>query len=84
MKVQEHVTACQEHISFLEMLFLMLVINLDSLKRSVSVENWFETHKVQTNDFTRLIWTKRWHKQVEVSVSYVCKALYLLLHVSAL
>jgi hypothetical protein len=55
MKVQEHATAGQEHISFLKMLFLLLVVNLDCLKRSVSVEKWFEIHEMQKNNFTSLI-----------------------------
>lgn len=47
MKVQEHATAGQEHISVLEMVFLMLVVHLDSLKRNVSVGNWFEIHETE-------------------------------------
>ena len=75
MKVQEHTTAGQEHIAVLEMVFLMLVVNLDSLKRSVSVGNWFEVHEMEQNNF-RLIWIKEWHMEVQVSVSYFCKAMF--------
>jgi hypothetical protein len=39
VKVQEYVTAGQEHFSFLKLVFLMLVVKLDDLKRSVSVGN---------------------------------------------
>ena len=54
MKVQEYATAGQEHISVLEMVFLMLVVKLDSLERSVLVGNWFEINEMEKNNF-RLI-----------------------------
>jgi hypothetical protein len=53
------------------MVFLMLVVNLDSLKLSVSVGNWFQIHGMEKNNFTRLIWTKGWHMEVQVSVMFV-------------
>jgi hypothetical protein len=60
------------------MMFLMLIINLDGLKRSVSVGNRFEMYEMGENDFTRLIWVKVWHMEEQVSVSHVCKAAFVL------
>jgi hypothetical protein len=53
MKVQEHAIAAEKHISILELMFSMLVVNIDSLKRNVSVGNWFEIHEMEKNDFTK-------------------------------
>jgi hypothetical protein len=39
-------------------MFFMLVVNLDSLKQSVSVWNWSEIHGAEKNSFTGLIWIK--------------------------
>jgi hypothetical protein len=55
VKVQEHATAGEEHISILKLVFLMLVVKLDKLKQSVSVGNWFEIGKMEKNDFIKLI-----------------------------
>jgi hypothetical protein len=63
------------------MMFLMLIINLGGLKRSVSVGNRFEMHEMGENDFTRLIWVKVWHMEEQVSISYVCKAAFVLQNV---
>jgi hypothetical protein len=60
------------------MMFLMLIINLDGLKRSVSVRNRFEMHEIGGNDFTKLIWVKVWHMEEQMSVSCVCKAAFAL------
>jgi hypothetical protein len=32
----------------------MLVLNIDSLKRNVSVENWFEIYEIEKNDSTKV------------------------------
>jgi hypothetical protein len=56
----------------------MLIINLDGLKKSVSVRNRFEMHEIGENDFTRLIWVKVWHMEELMSVSHVCKAAFVL------
>jgi hypothetical protein len=68
-------------ISHSEMVCLMLFVNLDSLKRNVSIENWFGIHEKEKNNFTKLIWIKEWHREVQMSVSYVFKAMYLFLNV---
>jgi hypothetical protein len=60
------------------MMFLMLIINLDGLKRSVSVRNRFAMHEIGENDFIRLIWVKVWHMEEQMSVSHVCKAAFVL------
>jgi hypothetical protein len=39
MKVQEYAIAAEKHILVLELAFFMLVVNIDSLKRNVSIEN---------------------------------------------
>jgi hypothetical protein len=56
----------------------MLIINLDGLKRSVSVRNRSEMYEIGENDFTRLIWVKVWHMEEQMSVSHVCKAAFVL------
>jgi hypothetical protein len=53
MKVQEYAIAAEKHILVLELAFFMLVVNIDSLKRNVSIENWFEIHEMEKNDFTK-------------------------------
>jgi len=50
--VQEHAIAAEKHISVLNVV-LMLVVNIDSLKRNVSVGNWFETGEIKKNDFIK-------------------------------
>jgi hypothetical protein len=53
MKVQEYAIAAEKHILILELAFFMLVVNIDSLKRNVSIENWFEIHEMDKNHFTK-------------------------------
>ncbi len=84
MKVQEHVTAGQQQISFLKTVFLMSVAQVDSLKRSVLVGNWFEIYEMAKNNFTRPLWINGWHREVQMSISYVCTAMYLLVKTCAL
>jgi hypothetical protein len=60
------------------MMFFMLIIILDGLKRSVSVRNRSEMYEIGENDFTRLIWVKVWHMEEQMSVSHVCKAAFVL------
>jgi hypothetical protein len=52
MKVQKHAIASTKHISTLELVFFMLVVNIDSLKRNVSIGNWFDIHDMEKNDST--------------------------------
>jgi hypothetical protein len=59
MKVQEHTIAAEKHVSLLEVELFMLAVNLDSLKRNISVSNWFEIHEMEKNGLIRLIWIKR-------------------------
>jgi hypothetical protein len=58
MKVQEHTMAAEKHVSLLEVKLFMLTVNLDSLKRNISVGNWFEIHEMEKNGLIRLIWIK--------------------------
>jgi hypothetical protein len=59
MKVQEHTIAAEKHVSPLEVELFMLAVNLDSLKRNISVSTWFEIHEMEKNGLIRLIWIKR-------------------------
>jgi hypothetical protein len=38
MKVQEYAIAAEKHILVLELAFFMLVVNIDSLKRNISID----------------------------------------------